>query len=68
MVSQDYSGGQYPNAVNVRRFEGTGFGAPTTLAIDSSTSLFIGGAIAQSPERQPARGRLAGRAVRWRLT
>ena len=49
MASEDYSGGQYPDTINVRRFEGTGFGAPTTLAVDSATSLFIGGAIAQSP-------------------
>ncbi|HKO38704.1 MAG TPA: hypothetical protein VJU14_10090 [Solirubrobacterales bacterium] len=49
MVSQDYSGGQYPNAVNVRRYTGTGFGPAKTLAIDASTNLFAGGAIAQSP-------------------
>jgi hypothetical protein len=49
MVSQDYSGGQNPNAVNVRRYEGTAFGPAKTLAVDSSTNLFAGGAIAQSP-------------------
>jgi hypothetical protein len=49
MVSQDYSGSGSPNAVNVRRFAGTGFGPPTTLAVDASTNLFAGGAIAQSP-------------------
>jgi hypothetical protein len=50
MVSQDYSGGsQYPNAINVRRFDGTNFGAARTLAVDASTNLFVGGAIAQSP-------------------
>jgi hypothetical protein len=49
MVSYDYSGGANPNAVNVRRFDGTGFGAAKTLAVDSSTNLFAGGAIAQSP-------------------
>lgn len=49
MVSQDYAGGsQLPNAINVRRFEGAGFGAARTVAVDPSTSLFIGGAIAQS--------------------
>ena len=48
MASEDYSGGQYPDTINVRRFEGTGFGAPHTLVRDSETSLFIGGAIAQS--------------------
>lgn len=49
MVSQDYSGATNPNAVNVRRYTGTGFGPPKTLAVDSSTNLFAGGAIAQSP-------------------
>jgi hypothetical protein len=49
MVSQDYSGGANPNAVNVRRYTGTGFGPATTLAFDASTNLFAGGAIAQSP-------------------
>jgi hypothetical protein len=49
MVSEDYTGGQYPNAINVRRFEGTNFGPAKTLAVDSSTDLFVGGAIAQSP-------------------
>jgi hypothetical protein len=48
LVSQDYTGGQYPDAINVRRFEGTSFGPPRTLAVDPSPSLFIGGAIAQS--------------------
>ena len=38
-----------PDTINVRRFEGTGFGAPHTLVSDSETSLFVGGAIAQSP-------------------
>jgi len=49
MVSEDYTGGQYPNAINVRRFEGTNFGPAKTLAVDASTDLFVGGAIAQSP-------------------
>jgi hypothetical protein len=49
MVSEDYTGGQYPNAINVRRFEGASFGPATTLAVDASTDLFVGGAIAQSP-------------------
>ena len=49
MVSQDYSGGSNPNAVNVRRYTGTGFGPPQTLAVDARTNLFAGGAIAQSP-------------------
>jgi len=49
MASMDYSGGQYPTAINLRRFEGTGFGAPRNLATSADTGLFIGGAIAQSP-------------------
>lgn len=49
MVSYDYSGGSNPNAVDVRRFDGTGFGGAKTLAIDSSPNLYAGGAIAQSP-------------------
>ncbi|HEX6152813.1 MAG TPA: hypothetical protein VFZ19_04740 [Solirubrobacterales bacterium] len=49
MVSQDYSGGTTPNAVNVRQYTGTGFGPPKTLAVDASVNLFAGGAIAQSP-------------------
>ncbi|MDQ2631024.1 MAG: hypothetical protein M3Y75_08635 [Actinomycetota bacterium] len=49
MVSQDYSGGQYPDAINLRRYEGTSFGPPRTLAVDPSAGLFTGGAIAQSP-------------------
>lgn len=49
MASQDYSGGQYPSAINLRRFEGSGFGPPRTLANDATTDLFVGGAIAQSP-------------------
>jgi hypothetical protein len=49
MVSQDYvPGGRYPQAVNVRLFEGTNFGAARTLAVDADTDLFVGGAIAQS--------------------
>jgi len=49
MASMDYSGGAYPNTINVRRLEGSNFGPPKTLAVDASTSLFVGGAIAQSP-------------------
>lgn len=49
MASEDYSGGQYPDTINVRKFEGTGFGAPHTLVKDAQTNLFIGGAIGQSP-------------------
>ena len=50
MVSEDYrDGSQYPKAINVRDFKEGSFQAPTTLAVDSSTDLFVGGAIAQSP-------------------
>lgn len=58
MVSQDYSGGSNPNAIDVRRFEGTSFGPAKNLATDASVDLFVGGAIAQSPSG----GRLA---VAW---
>jgi len=50
MVSEDYTGGQYPNAINVRHFGGGAFGPPITLSVDSATDLFVGGAIAQSPD------------------
>jgi hypothetical protein len=50
MVSADYSGGsQYPNAINLRRYEGANFGPARTLAVDASPDLFVGGDIAQSP-------------------
>ena len=50
MISEDYrDGSQYPKAINVRHFGGGGFGPPQTLAVDASTDLFVGGAIAQSP-------------------
>jgi len=49
MVSEDYGGGAYPNTINFRRYEGAGFGAPKTLAVDSNPDLFVGGDIAQSP-------------------
>src|SRR6476646_2384262 len=48
MVSEDYAGGAYPSAINLRRFTGTGFGSPRTITVESSPSLFVGGAIAQS--------------------
>lgn len=57
LASQDYAGASNPTAVNVRKYTGTGFGAPVTLVNDSSVNLFVGGAIAQSPG-----GRLA---VAW---
>jgi hypothetical protein len=49
MVSADYGGLQYPNTINLRKFDGTKFGSPTTLAVDADPDLFIGGDIAQSP-------------------
>ena len=49
MASYDYSGGPNANAVTVRRFDGTGFGGAKTLAVDSATNLYAGGAIGQSP-------------------
>jgi hypothetical protein len=49
MASYEYSGGASANAVTVRRFDGTNFGSAKTLAVDSATNLFAGGAIAQSP-------------------
>jgi hypothetical protein len=49
LVSQDYNGGSEPTAVDLRKFSGGNFGAPLTLANDSSADLFAGGAIAESP-------------------
>lgn len=49
MASQDYSGGANPTAINVRKFGAGGFSAPATLFDDSQASLYLGGAIAQSP-------------------
>lgn len=49
MVSADYGGAPYPNTINLRRYNGSTFGAPTTLAVDSNPDLFVGGAVAQSP-------------------
>jgi hypothetical protein len=49
MVSKDYGGPSYPNTINLRRYAGTTFGPPRTLAVDTTSSLFIGGSIAQSP-------------------
>jgi hypothetical protein len=51
MVSEEYSGGsQNPNAITVRRFDGTNFGGANVLATESSPNLYAGGAIAQSPD------------------
>jgi hypothetical protein len=49
MVSEDYGGAQYPNTINLRRYDGVNFGAPKTLAVDANPDLFVGGDIAQSP-------------------
>jgi hypothetical protein len=58
LVSQDYAGGKYPTVVNVRKYTGTEFGAPSTLFVDPSPALYDGGAIAEST----GSGRLA---VAW---
>jgi hypothetical protein len=52
MVSVDYTDFRNPNAIAVRRFDETTstFGPAKTLAVDPSPDLFVGGAIAQSPE------------------
>ena len=58
LVSQDYAPGEGdPRLLDVRRYDGSNFEAPHTLAVDGALSLFSGGAIAQSPG-----GRLA---VAW---
>jgi hypothetical protein len=49
MVSEDYSGGQYPDTINLRKYDGVSFGAPTTIAVEADPDLFVGGDIAQSP-------------------
>ncbi len=51
LVSQDYAapGSPYPTVLNVRKYAGTSFGAPVTLANDNATDLFAGGAISEAP-------------------
>jgi hypothetical protein len=50
LVSQGYPpGSTTPSALQVRRYGGSSFGAPVTLANDSVIDLFAGGAIAESP-------------------
>ncbi len=50
LASLDYGGGSSEaNLLNVRRYSGSSFGAPLTLANKASASLFAGGAIAESP-------------------
>ncbi len=54
MVSRDYAGGSNPSRVDVRRYLGTGFGAPVTVADDATAEPFAGGAIAVSPAGEVA--------------
>lgn len=51
LVSQDYSSptAAYPSTVEVRKYNGSTFGAPVPLFSDKSVDLFAGGAIAESP-------------------
>jgi hypothetical protein len=50
LVSQDYpASGTEPTVLEVRKYAGTSFGAPTVLSNDASVDLFDGGAIAQAP-------------------
>jgi len=51
MVSQDYNSSTetYPSAVEVRKYNGSSFGAPVRLFDDKAPDLFAGGAIAESP-------------------
>jgi hypothetical protein len=51
LASLDYGGGSgQPNLLDVRRFGGSSFGAPVTLAEKATAGLFEGGAIAESPD------------------
>jgi hypothetical protein len=54
MVSQDYAGGPRPSRIDVRRYQGTSFGPPITLAEDAAAEPAIGGAIAESPTGEVA--------------
>jgi hypothetical protein len=71
LLSEDYAGGSDPSAINVRKYNGTTFGPPVTLANEPDTSLFHGGAIAESPGGRLAvawpRTRVADRAFVMRL-
>jgi hypothetical protein len=51
LVSQDYQspGSTKPGQLDLRKYNGTTFGAPLTLINDANVELFDGGAIAQSP-------------------
>ncbi len=49
LLSQEYGSGTTPTVVGLRKFNGTGFGAPLNLTEDPAAGLFTGGAIAQSP-------------------
>jgi len=48
LVDQEYAGNTYPTALVVRKFAGTSFGPPQTIAADAGSELFDGGAAAQS--------------------
>ncbi len=70
LASQDYpdAGGPYPTVLHVRKFDGTNFGAPTTLVTDAETDLFDGGSIDESADGSHVAvawpGRRAGDAAR----
>jgi hypothetical protein len=58
LVSEDYAAGSNePNVLDVRKYSGSSFGPPVTLASHTAAGLFEGGAVAESPG-----GRLA---VAW---
>ncbi len=50
MASLDYGGGSEPNLLEVRKYGGTSFGAPTTLTSKSAAGLFLAGSIAESTD------------------
>jgi hypothetical protein len=56
LVSQDYAspGSALPTVLNVRKFNGSTFGAPLTLVNDATANLFAGGQVAQSPSGRVA--------------
>jgi hypothetical protein len=51
LLSQDYTSPSesYPTAVDVRKYTGATFGPPVRLFVEKETSLYAGGAIAESP-------------------
>jgi hypothetical protein len=48
LVDQEYAGSSYPTSLVIRKFSGTTFGPPLTIAADAGSELFNGGAAAQS--------------------